>query len=80
MNIKFPDTICGILSRLVDEEVILIFRSGEREKVKVLAVSGDVVVVKSGNNIRFINCDCICSVIIDCIDIIDKCFPFSSAQ
>lgn len=76
MELQFPDTICGILSRLVDQEVIIVLRSGEKERIKVLAVSGNVVVAKCGSIIKFINCDCICEIIVECADIIDRCFPF----
>ncbi|MGI6485211.1 MAG: hypothetical protein GX759_07485 [Thermoanaerobacterales bacterium] len=69
-----PDNICDILKKLKDEKIIVMFRSGNKEQVKVVAVEGDVLVATVDKKFIFINCDCICSVIADCIDVISKKF------
>lgn len=71
---KFPGTICDLLERLENKEVIVILVSGEREKVKVLGVIGNLLVAVIGDRFKFVNCDCICAIIVNCPDLIDPTF------
>lgn len=44
--------------------------SGDREWVKVVAVSDGVLVATLNKRFIFVDCDCICAVIADCLDVI----------
>jgi len=64
--------ICELLKELVDDHVIIIFKSGKSERVHIKKVVGNIAVGKLGNNqFIFINCDCICAVIASCEEILD---------
>jgi len=69
-----PQTICDVLKKLVGEKVILILESGDKELVKIVAVKGDVLVATTDRRFKFVNCDCICAVIADCLDVISERF------
>ena len=58
----FPDSIEELLRELVCEHVVLTYKNGGKERVKIECVSGCLLVVKDDCNFRFINIDCICSV------------------
>lgn len=62
----FPDNIEELLCKLVCEHVVLTFKNGGKERVKIECVSGHLLVVKDECNFRFINIDCICSVAVSC--------------
>jgi hypothetical protein len=68
----FPDDIKDLLKRLACECVIITFENGTREKVKIECVSGDLLVVKEQNMFRFINIECICSVLVNCDTILEN--------
>ena len=67
----FPDNIEGLLCKLVCEHVVLTFKNGGKERVKIECVSGHLLVVKDECNFRFINIDCICSVAVSCDTILN---------
>lgn len=59
-----------MLKRLKGEKVILLLDSGDRERVKVVAVIDGVLVGTLDKKFIFVDCDCICAVIADCLDVI----------
>ena len=64
--------ICQLLKELIDDYVIIMFKSGKSERVFIKKVVENLVVGKLGNNqFIFINCDCICAVIVSCEEILD---------
>ena len=67
----FPDNIDQLLCKLVCEHVVLTFKNGGKERVKIECVSGHLLVVKDECNFRFINIDCICSVAVSCDTILN---------
>ena len=67
----FPDNIEELLCKLVCEHVVLTFKNGGKERVKIECVSGHLLVVKDECNFRFINIDCICSVAVSCDTILN---------
>ena len=58
----FPDTIEELLRKLVCECVVITLRNGCKEKVKIECISGNLLVAKEENNLKFIDIDCICSI------------------
>lgn len=58
----FPDTLKELLKELACEWVVITFKNGCKEKVKIECVTHDLLVVREQNTFRFINIDCICSV------------------
>lgn len=58
----FPDNIEEILRKLVCECVVLTLRCGNKEKVKIECISGDLLVAREEGNLKFIKIDCICGV------------------
>lgn len=73
-----PDKICGILKKLEGERVIIILKSGDKELVKVVAVIGNLLVSTVDRRFKFVDCDCICAVIADCLDVISDKFRLQS--
>ncbi len=74
-----PSSIRELLKLLadVDEdvEVKLILKSGEKECVTVQAVSGNLLVATIyEEDVKFIDIDCICAVIVDCKDVLESLF------
>ncbi|SFG07271.1 hypothetical protein SAMN05660649_00569 [Desulfotomaculum arcticum] len=69
---NFPENLCGILKDLVGEKVIIILESGDKELVKVVAVKGNILIAitMADRKFKFVDCDCICAVIADCLDVI----------
>ena len=67
----FPDNIEELLCKLVCEHVVLTFKNGGKERVKIECVSGHLLVVKDECNFRFINIYCICSVAVSCDTILN---------
>lgn len=63
-----------MLKKLKGEKVILLLESGDREKVKVVAVIDDVLVATLDRKFIFVDCECICAVIADCLDVIAEQF------
>ncbi len=61
----FPDTIKELLEKLECDWVVLGYINGNREKVKVEAVTDDLVIVREQNTFRCINMGCICSVCVN---------------
>jgi len=59
-----------VLKRLKGERVLLLLNSGDREWVKVVAVIDGVLVATIDRKFIFVECDCICAVIADCLDVI----------
>ena len=74
MTINTPrpriDSLCDVLRRLKGERVLLLLESGDREWVKVVAVVDEVLVATLDKKFIFVDCDCICAVIADCLDVI----------
>ena len=68
----FPDSIEELLRELVCEHVVLTYKNGGKERVKIECVSGCLLVVKDDCNFRFINIDCICSVAVSCDTILNS--------
>lgn len=64
--------LCDLLRRLKGERVLLILESGDREWVKVVAVIGEVLVATLDRKFIFIDCDCICAVVADCLDLLSE--------
>ena len=64
--------LCDILRRLKGERVLLILESGDREWVKVVAVLDEVLVATLDRKFIFVDCNCICAVIADCLDVLAK--------
>ena len=64
--------LCDILRRLKGERVLLILESGDRECVKVVAVIDEVLVATLDRKFIFVDCDCICAVIADCLDVLSE--------
>ena len=58
----FPDTIEELLRKLVCECVVVTLRNGTKEKVRIECISGNLLVGKEENNLKFIDLCCICSV------------------
>jgi len=58
----FPDTIEELLRKLVCECVVITLKNGCKEKVRIECVSGNLLVGKEENNLKFIDICCICSV------------------
>ncbi|HHT48788.1 MAG TPA: hypothetical protein GXZ98_05810 [Firmicutes bacterium] len=71
------ENLCDILKRLKGEQVLLLLDSGDREKVKVVAVIDDVLVATVDRKFIFVDCECICAVIADCLDVIAKQFDLT---
>ena len=71
---RIPENLCGILKELKKEKVVLLLETGDRLEVKILNVVDDIVVASTDRRFVFINCDCICAVIADCVDIISARF------
>lgn len=71
---RIPENLCGILKELKKEKVILLLETGERLQVKILNVVDNIVVASTDRRFVFINCDCICAVIADCVDVISTRF------
>lgn len=64
--------LCDLLRRLKGERVLLILESGDRECVKVVAVIDEVLVATLDRKFIFVDCDCICAVIADCLDVLSE--------
>jgi hypothetical protein len=64
--------LCDLLRRLKGERVLLILESGDREWVKVVAVIDEVLVATLDRKFIFVDCDCICAVIADCLDLLSE--------
>jgi len=74
-EMQVPENICDILRRLEGEKVVIILESGEKEVVRVVRVVGDVLVAKLlDRRFIFVDCDCICAVIADCLDVLSEKF------
>ena len=58
----FPDNIEELLRKLVCECVVLTYRNGNKERVKIECISGDLLVAKDEGNLKFIDMGCICGV------------------
>jgi len=69
-----PNTICGILKKLEGERVIIILKSGDKELVKIVAVQGNILITTTDKKFIFVDCDCICAVLADCLDVISDKF------
>lgn len=67
----FPDNIKELLCKLVCEHVVLTYKNGGKERVKIECISDCLLVVKDECNFRFINIDCICSVAVSCDTILN---------
>lgn len=68
----FPDTIKELLKELACEWVVLTFKNGCKERVKIECVTCELLVVREQNTFRFINIDCICSVAANSDTILDS--------
>ncbi|MGE5583186.1 MAG: hypothetical protein ACM3X9_11720 [Bacillota bacterium] len=55
-----------LLRRLVGEEAIILTEDGEKERVKIEAVIGELLVSRVNHLIKFTLIRCICSVITSC--------------
>jgi len=74
-EMQVPENICDILRRLEGEKVVVVLESGEKEVVRVVRVVGDILVAKLlDRRFIFIDCDCICAVIADCLDVLSEKF------
>jgi len=74
-EMQVPENICDILRRLEGEKVVIILESGEKEVVRVVRVVGDVLVAKLlDRRFIFVDCECICAVIADCLDVLSEKF------
>jgi len=58
----------------VGEKVIIILESGDKEQVKIVAVQGNTLVTTIDRKFIFVDCDCICAIIADCLDVISDKF------
>lgn len=83
---QFPDSIRDILKLLKGEKIKIFLSSGEAEYVTIKAVIGDLLVATikydrpevdaskvekcRKEKFKFVDIDCICSVIADCEDIV----------
>jgi len=74
-EMQVPENICDILRRLEHQKVVIVLESGEKEVVKVVRVVGDVLVAKLlDRRFIFVDCECICAVIADCLDVLSEQF------
>lgn len=71
------EEICDVLKRLKGERVLLLLESGDREWVKVVAVIDRILVATLDRKFIFVDCNCICAVIADCLDVIADQFGLS---
>ena len=68
----FPDSIKELLKKLAKECVIITYKGGNKEKVRIECVSGKLLVAKEGGCLfRFIDIDCICGVTAQCYDVLE---------
>lgn len=68
----FPDSIKELLKKLAKECVIITYKGGHKEKVRIECVSGNLLVAKEGGCLfRFIDIDCICAVTAECYDVLE---------
>ena len=58
----FPDNIEELLRKLVCECVVLTYRNGNKERVKIECISGDLLVAKEEGNLKFIDMNNITAV------------------
>jgi len=58
----FPDNIEELLRKLVCQCVVLTYRNGNKERVKIECISGDLLVTKDEGNIKCIDIDSIIAV------------------
>ena len=65
-----PVDIKDILKLLIEEKVVIVLRSGIREKVEVEAVIGDLLIAEEDGFIKFVDIDSIDEVIIkkECLE------------
>ncbi|NLW56638.1 MAG: hypothetical protein GX050_08545 [Firmicutes bacterium] len=74
---RIPENLCGILRELKKEKVVLLLETGDRIEVKILNVVDDIVIASTDRRFVFINCDCICAIIADCVDLISTRFELA---
>lgn len=78
-NRTLPTNIKDVLKTLVDEDAVIVLKSGKCEDVEILGVRGDLLVASPNGDIKFVDIDCICEVIADPEDFVkglfenDKC-------
>lgn len=68
----FPDSIRELLKKLACDHVVLVFRNGTRERVKIECVSGNLLVVRDQGAFRLIDIDCICQVCVNAETILNS--------
>ncbi|NLK98980.1 hypothetical protein [Defluviitalea saccharophila] len=73
-NNVLPASIKDILKRLIDEEVVIVLKSGKCEEVDILGVEGNLLIASPNGDIKFIDIDCICEVIAEPEDVIEALF------
>ncbi|HOQ16012.1 MAG TPA: hypothetical protein PLL17_00895 [Defluviitaleaceae bacterium] len=69
-----PANIRELLKGLIDEEVIIVLKSGKYEEVEVLAVERNSLIARYDGKIKFVDIDCICEVLTDPEDFIEAIF------
>jgi hypothetical protein len=78
ITIKFPrlpGSIRDVLKNLIDDEITIVLASGEKERVKVAAVVGDLLIATcDGKLLKFVDIGCICEVLASCSDFLDDAF------
>ncbi len=73
-NVVLPRNIKDILKSLIDEDVIIVLKSGKCEEVTILGVEGNLLIASPNGDIKFVDIDCICEVIADPADVIEGLF------
>lgn len=73
-NANLPANIRELLKGLIDEEVIIVLKSGKYEEVEVLAVERNSLIARYNGKIKFVDIDCICEVLADPEDFIEAIF------
>lgn len=70
---SLPTSITELLRSLIGERVTIILESGEIERIRIIAVSGDLLVAEFFRcSIKFVRIDCICAVRAECTDILEN--------
>ena len=68
----FPDNIKELLKELVCDTVVIIFKNGTKERVRIECVSGNLLVVRDQGVFRLIDIDCICQVCVNAETILNS--------
>lgn len=66
---ELPNNIRDLLDDLKGENVIVLLKSGEKERVQIEKISGDFLIAKFECCFKFILLDFICGVLVDGEDI-----------